>query len=156
VRVRFLLVVLAASVLPTVSSQGAKPMSTVAKGTFTVDIKPVVEPNTVEGVALGRMSLDKHFEGDLVGTGKGEMLSALTPLKGSAGYVAIERITGTLHGRSGSFVLQHKGTMDQGAQQLLITVVPGSGTGALAGITGNFKLNIVEGKHFYELEYSLP
>lgn len=131
-------------------------MSAVAKGTFTVDIKPVVEPNTFEGVALGRMSLDKRFEGDLIGTGKGEMLSALTPLKGSAGYVAIERITGTLHGRSGSFVLQHKGTMDQGAQQLSITVVPGSGTGALAGITGNFKLNIVDGKHFYELEYSLP
>lgn len=131
-------------------------MSAVAKGTFTVEMKPQAEPSTVEGVALGRMSLDKRFEGDLSGTGKGEMLTALTPVKGSAGYVAIERVSGTLHGRAGSFVFQHRGTMDQGAQQLSITVVPGSGTGALVGITGTFKLNIVDGKHNYEFEYSLP
>jgi hypothetical protein len=131
-------------------------MSMTAKGSFTVDMKPQGEPGVAEGVSLGRMSLDKRFEGDLAGTGKGEMLTALTPIKGSAGYVAIERVTGTLHGKSGSFVLQHSGTMDQGAQQLAITVVPGSGTGALAGIAGTFKLNIVQGKHFYELEYSLP
>jgi hypothetical protein len=131
-------------------------MSMTAKGSFTVDMKPQDEPGVAEGVSLGRMSLDKRFEGDLAGTGKGEMLTALTPIKGSAGYVAIERVTGTLHGKSGSFVLQHSGTMDQGAQQLAITVVPGSGTGALAGIAGTFKLNIVQGEHFYELEYSLP
>jgi len=131
-------------------------MSVIAKGTFTVEMKPQGEPITSEGVSLGHMSLDKRFEGDLVGTGKGEMLTALTPIKGSAGYVAIERVTGTLHGRSGSFVFQHTGTMDQGAQSLSITVVPGSGTAALAGIAGTFKLRIVEGTHRYEFEYSLP
>jgi hypothetical protein len=102
------------------------------------------------------MSLDKRFEGDLVATGAGEMLTALTPNPGSAGYVAIERVTGTLRGRSGSFVFQHSGTMDQGAQRLSITVVPGSGTGDLAGISGSFKINIAEGRHLYEFEYSLP
>lgn len=131
-------------------------MSVVAKGSFTVEMKPQAEPSTSEGVSLGRMSLDKRFEGDLAATGKGEMLTALTPVKGSAGYVAIERVTGTLHGRAGSFVFQHSGTMDQGAQSLSITVVPGSGTGALAGISGTFKLRIVDGKHLYEFEYSLP
>ena len=131
-------------------------MSAVAKGSFTVEMKPQVEAASVEGVNLGRMSLDKRFEGDLTATGKGEMLTALTPIRGSAGYVAIERVTGTLHGRSGSFVFQHAGTMDQGAQQLSITVVPDSGTGALVGIVGTFKLTIIDGKHFYEFEYSLP
>jgi len=131
-------------------------MPTLAQGNFTVEMKPQSEPNAAEGVTLGRMSLDKRFEGDLVATGKGEMLTALTPTKGSAGYVAIERVTGTLQGHSGGFVFQHSGTMDQGAQRLSITVVPGSGTGALAGISGTFKINITEGKHFYEFEYSLP
>jgi hypothetical protein len=137
-------------------AQGVSRMSAVAKGSFTVEMKPQVEPTSVEGVSLGRMSLDKRFEGDLTATGKGEMLTALTPVKGSAGYVAIERVTGSLHGRSGSFVFQHAGTMDQGAQQLSITVVPGSGTGALVGILGTFKLTMVEGQHLYEFEYSLP
>lgn len=131
-------------------------MPVVAKGSFTVEMKPQSGADTVDGVSLGRMSLDKKFEGDLVATGKGEMLTALTPVKGSAGYVAIERVTGTLHGRTGSFVFQHTGTMNQGAQQLSITVVPGSGTGALAGLAGTFRLNVVDGKHLYEFEYSLP
>jgi len=131
-------------------------MSSVAKGSFTVDVKPQSEPNLKDGVNLGRMSLDKRFDGDLTATGQGEMLTALTATKGSAGYVAIERVTGTLHGRSGSFVFQHTGTMNRGAQQLAITVVPDSGTGALAGISGTFKLDIVDGKHFYEFEYALP
>lgn len=131
-------------------------MPTLAKGTFTVEMKPETEPETAEGVSLGRMSLDKRFEGDLVATGKGEMLTALTPTKGSAGYVAIERVTGTLRGRSGSFVFQHSGIMDRGAQRLSITVVPGSGTGALAEISGTFKIDITEGQHFYEFEYALP
>jgi hypothetical protein len=153
---QLLAITLAALPSPAVFSQGASRMSAVAKGSFTVEMKPQAEPNAADGVSLGRMSLDKRFEGDLAATGKGEMLTALTPVKGSAGYVAIERVTGTLHGRTGSFVFQHTGTMDRGAQQLSITVVPGSGTGALAGITGTFKLSIVEGKHFYEFEYSLP
>lgn len=131
-------------------------MTHVAKGSFTVQMKPLDAPAAVDGVSTGRMSLEKRFEGDLDGTGRGEMLTALTPIKGSAGYVAIERFTGTLHGRAGSFVFQHSGTMNQGAQQLSITVVPGSGTGALAGILGVFKLTIVEGKHCYEFEYTLP
>ena len=131
-------------------------MSLLAKGTFTVELKPQSEPDTADGVSLGRMSLDKRFEGDLVASGKGEMLTALSPVKGSAGYVAIERVSGTLQGRSGSFVFQHSGTMDQGAQRLSISVVPGTGTGALTGITGTFKIDVVEGKHLYEFEYSLP
>lgn len=131
-------------------------VSAIAKGSFTVETKPQSEPDAHEGVTLGRMSLDKRFEGDLVATGRGEMLTALTSVKGSAGYVALERVTGTLQGRQGSFVFQHSGTMDRKAQQLSITVVPDSGTGELAGITGTFRLNIVAGKHFYEFEYSLP
>jgi hypothetical protein len=131
-------------------------MSAVAKGSFTVKMSPQSEPDVSDGVSRGRMSLDKLFEGDLAATGQGEMLTALTPVKGSAGYVAIERVTGTLSGRSGSFVFQHTGTMTRGAQQLAITVVPDSGTGALTGISGVFNLNIVDGKHFYEFEYSLP
>ena len=130
-------------------------MTSVAKGTFTVEMKPQAEPSVADGVSLGRMSLHKRFEGDLVATGQGEMLTALTPVKGSAGYVAIERVAGTLQGRSGNFVFQHSGTMDQGAQRLSITVVPGSGTGGLAGISGQFRITITEGQHFYEFEYAL-
>jgi hypothetical protein len=109
-------------------AQGNSRMTQIARGTFSVDMKPQSEPNAVDGVSLGRMSLNKKFEGELQGAGQGEMLTALTPIKGSAGYVAIERFTGTVHGRSGSFVFQHSGTMNQGAQQLSIAVVPGSGT----------------------------
>lgn len=131
-------------------------MTALATGSFTVAMKPLGEADTVEGVSLGRMSLDKQFDGDLVATGRGQMLTALTPQKGSAGYVAIERVTGTLHGRAGGFVFQHSGTMDQGAQSLSITVVPGSGSGALAGLAGSFHIEIVDGRHLYRFEYSLP
>ncbi|MFO1327901.1 MAG: DUF3224 domain-containing protein [Rubrivivax sp.] len=131
-------------------------MSNVASGHFTVELKPQGETSAVDGVSLGRMTLDKHFEGDLQGTGQGLMLTAMTPLKGSAGYVAIERFTGTLHGRAGSFVFQHSGTLDEGSQQLSITVVPASGTGALAGIRGRFTLRIVDGRHEYRFDYTLP
>lgn len=131
-------------------------MTRIARGTFSVEMKPHSAPEPVDGVSLGRMSLDKKFEGELEGTGQGEMLTALTPIKGSAGYVAIERFTGTLHGRSGSFVFQHSGTMNQGVPQLSIAVVPDSGTEALLGIAGTFTLNIVDGQHLYEFEYTLP
>ena len=131
-------------------------MNMIAKGSFEVELKPQAEPNVLDGVSLGRMSLAKRFAGDLVGTGQGEMLTALTPIKGSAGYVAIERFTGALQERHGSFVFQHTGTMNEGTQQLSITVVPGSGTGGLAGVSGLFKIDIVDGKHFYEFAYSLP
>ena len=131
-----------------------------ARGTFEVTLTPQGEnPNQsakTEGTSLGRMSLDKRFDGDLVGTGKGQMLTAMTDVAGSAGYVAIERVTGTLHGRTGSFVLQHTGTMNRGAPQLAITVVPDSGTGELTGIVGTFGIDIVDGKHFYHFEYTLP
>ena len=131
-------------------------MPAVAKGSFTVTITPEGEPDTVDGVSLGRMSLAKQFVGDLAGVGSGTMLSARGTTDGSAGYVAIERITGTLHGKTGSFVLQHGGTMLAGDQSLAITVVPGSGTSELAGLSGALTLTIVDGRHDYELEYSLP
>ena len=131
-------------------------MSSVATGRFSVEMKPLSDPSVADGVSLGRMALNKRFEGDLQGTGQGEMLTAMTPVKGSAGYVAIERFTGTLHGRAGSFVFQHSGTMHDGSQQLSITVVPASGTGALAGIRGSFTLRIVDGRHEYRFEYTLP
>lgn len=105
--------------------------------------------------SLGRMSIDKTFEGDLQGTSRGEMLTAMGSVKGSAVYVAIERVTGTIDGRSGTFVLAHRGTMTRGAQSLEITVVPDSGTGQLAGISGTMAITIVNGKHLYDLEYSL-
>lgn len=126
-----------------------------AKGTFEVKVVPQSEPEKGEGATLSRMSIDKQFHGDLEATSKGEMLSAMTGVKGSAGYVAIERVTGTLRGRSGSFVLQHNATMTRGTPQLNIIVVPDSGTGQLTGITGNMKINIVNGKHYYDFEYTL-
>lgn len=126
-----------------------------AQGTFTVQMTPQGEPDIADGLNLGHLSLAKTFAGDLVATSRGQMLTALTPIKGSAGYVAIERVTGTLHGRIGSFVFQHSGSMDHGAQRLTISVVADSGTGELAGIRGDFKITITDGQHFYEFEYSL-
>ena len=131
-------------------------MTTIAKGSFTVDMSPQGDSDTRDGVSLGRLSLRKRFEGDLEATGDGQMLTATTPAKGSAGYVAIERVTGTLSGRSGAFALQHTGTMDHGAQQLSISVVPDSGTGGLAGLSGALHIRIADGQHFYEFEYTLP
>ena len=125
-----------------------------ASGTFEVKVIPQVMDDKTDA-SLGRMSLDKQFHGDLEATGKGEMLSATTSVKGSAGYVAIERVSGKLHGRSGSFVLQHSGTMTRGEPQLTITVVPDSGTGKLVGLVGKMNINIVDGKHFYDFEYTL-
>jgi len=100
--------------------------------------------------------LDKTYQGDLQASAHGQMLSALTTTSGSAGYVAIEHVTGTLHGRSGSFVLQHSGLMQRGARQLVVTVVPDSGTGALSGLAGSLDIRISEGRHFYVLDYTLP
>ena len=127
-----------------------------AAGTFDVKLTPQPPEDKTEGSTLGRMSIDKQFHGDLEATSKGEMLSAMTAVKGSAGYVAIERISGTLQGRSGTFVLQHTGTMTRGEPLLTITVVPDSGTEQLAGLIGTMMINIVEGKHFYEFDYTLP
>lgn len=127
-----------------------------AIGPFEVKLNPLATYESSEGSLLGRMSIDKHFHGDLEATSKGEMLSAMTDVKGSAGYVAIERVSGTLDGRSGTFVLQHSATMTRGTPQLVITVVPDSGTDQLAGLTGTMAINIADGKHSYDFEYTLP
>jgi hypothetical protein len=124
-------------------------MTKQASGPFEVKLEPQPGDPTV-----GRMSIDKQFHGDLEATSKGQMLAISTEVKGSAGYVAMERVTGALEGRTGSFALQHSGTMTRGLPELLITVVPDSGTGELIGLTGKMKINIVEGKHSYEFEYS--
>ena len=126
-----------------------------ASGTFEVSVQPLEAPVAAAGASLGRMSLDKQFSGDLVATGQGQMLTAMSPTKGSAGYVAIERVSGRLGGREGSFVLQHSGTMDRGVPQLSVTVVPDSGTDALAGLSGRLTIDIVDGKHFYKFDYTL-
>lgn len=128
-----------------------------ASGRFEVKLVPQKPDNEAAVSAnLGRMSIDKKFSGDLEATSKGEMLSAMTEVKGSAGYVAIERVSGTLQGRTGTFVLQHTGTMTRGTPELGITVVPDSGTGQLVGLTGTMTIKIEEGKHFYEFDYALP
>jgi hypothetical protein len=101
------------------------------------------------------MSIDKQFHGDLEAVSYGQMLSAVTSVKGSAGYVAIEQVTGSLHGRSGAFVLQHSGAMTRGAPQLIVSVVPDSGTGELAGLSGTLTITIADGKHSYDFEYTL-
>ena len=131
-----------------------------ARGTFEVKMEPQpAGPETAavegSGTQLGRMLLHKRFSGELEGTGEGQMLTAVSDTPGSAGYVAIERFVGTLHGRAGSFVFQHSGSMNHGAQQLSISVVPGTGSGALAGIAGIFSLRIESGQHFYEFAYTL-
>lgn len=127
-----------------------------AKGPFDVKLapQPLAFDDSDEGAARGRMSLDKHFHGDLEAVSKGEMLSAMTATQGSAGYVAIEKVVGTLGGRRGTFVLQHFATMTRGAPRLEIVVVPDSGTGDLAGLVGTMHIVIAEGgKHFYEFDY---
>jgi hypothetical protein len=129
-----------------------------ATGTFEVKLQPL-ELHASTGDAaenLGRMSIDKQFHGDLEGASKGEMLTAATTVKGSAGYVAIERVAGKLNGRGGTFVLQHTGVMTRGAPQLTITVVPDSGTAELSGLTGSMSITIADGKHSYRFEYALP
>jgi hypothetical protein len=131
-------------------------MSSRANGLFEVKMSPAPLADAGADVTLGRMLIDKTFSGDLVGTSKGEMLMAGTAVKGSAGYVAIERVTGTLGGRSGSFVLQHSGTMNRGAPQLSVSVVPDSGTGQLAGLSGALAIIIADGQHRYEFDYTLP
>jgi hypothetical protein len=121
-----------------------------------VKVTPQPSDDKTDDATLGRMTIDKQIHGDLEATSKGQMLTAGTPVKGSAGYVAIERISGTLHGRTGTFVLQHTGTMTRGALQLSITVVPDSGTGQLAGLAGKMDIQIADGKHSYDFAYNLP
>jgi hypothetical protein len=131
-------------------------MTVQARGTFEVQLKPQPADDKAEEAILGRMSIDKQFHGDLEASSKGQMLTAGTGVEGSAGYVAIERVSGTLHGRSGGFVLQHSGTMARGAAQLSITVVPDSGTGQLVGLAGTMAITIADGTHAYDFAYTLP
>ena len=131
-------------------------MREVARGEFVVKLQPLEFEGQPDGSKIGRMSIDKTISGDLLATTKGQMLSAMTDVKGSAGYVAIEKVDGALRGKKGSFVLQHSGTMNQGQPSLLVTVVPDSGTEELEGLTGQFNINIAAGKHSYEFEYTLP
>jgi len=129
-----------------------------ASGTFDVTLTPQAADDNGggndNGLTVGRMTLDKQFNGDLVATSKGQMLAIGTKMKGSAGYVAMEWVSGILHGRSGRFALQHSGTMTRGAPTLSITVVPDSGTGELAGLAGLMTIEIVDGKHSYGFDYT--
>ena len=138
------------------ASQKDSPMTQHATGPFEVKTTPLDPAFKFDDNSLGRLSLDKQFHGDLEATSKGEMLTASSPVKGSGAYVAIERVSGTLHGRSGTFILQHSGTMAHGAFQLDIKVVPDSGTGQLEGLIGSMNIIIKDGKHSYDFAYTLP
>lgn len=127
-----------------------------AAGAFDVTVTPQPAEACVGDESIGRMALSKRFHGDLQATALGQMLATRTPTPGSAAYVALDRVTGSLHGRSGSFSLQHSGTMDRGAPTLDIMIVPDSGTAELSGISGRLRIRIEEGLHFYELDYELP
>ena len=124
-----------------------------ASGTFEVKLKP--QTDDAADPTVGRMSIEKQFHGDLEATSKGQMLAVQGDVKGSAGYVAIERVIGTLAGHTGTFALQHTGTMNRGVPEQSVTVVPDSGTGELAGLSGKMTIKVAEGKHFYEFEYEL-
>ena len=126
-------------------------MTNRASGTFEVKMSP-----QEADMSVGRMTIDKQFQGDLVGASKGQMLMASSDsVKNSAGYVAIEKVTGTLNGRRGSFYLQHNGVMTRGVGELTITVIPDSGTDQLVGLRGKMNIIIADGKHSYEFEYTL-
>lgn len=128
-----------------------------AAGAFEPTLTPAPLADEHADKTLGRMTLSKTFHGTLEATSRGEMLTAMTATKGSAGYVAIEQVTGILAGRSGTFTLQHSGIMDRGAPALTVTVVPDSATGALIGLTGTMTITIApDGKHTYDLAYTLP
>lgn len=135
-----------------------------AKGEFEVKATPQPLAGPADDAMLGRLTLVKTFKGDLTGTGNGQMLTAGTATEGSMAYVAIERVSGTIEGRHGTFVLVHRGVMTRGgsespgsgAPDFLVTVLPDSGTEQLAGLTGRLHITIAAGKHSYDLEYALP
>lgn len=127
----------------------------IIKATGPFDVK--MSPASAADAAVGRFTLDKKYHGDLVAIATGEMLTAMTTVKGSAGYVALEKVTGKLAGRTGTFHLQHHGIMNRGAPSLTITVVPDSGTGELTGLSGKMDISIAADRaHNYTFEYSLP
>jgi Protein of unknown function (DUF3224) len=131
-------------------------MTVHARGTFEVQLAPQPADAYSDATTMGRMTMDKQFSGDIVATSKGQMLTGMGNIKGSAAYVAMERVTGTVNGKRGSFVLHHTGVMANGAQSLAIVIAPDSGTDELAGIAGTLTL-VIEGKvHNYDLAYTLP
>jgi hypothetical protein len=130
-------------------------MTMSATGTFDVKLTPQPADAYADGATLGRMTIDKQFHGVLEGSSKGQMLTGMANVKGSAGYVAIERVTGALNGERGTFVLQHTGTMARGTPSLVITVVPDSGTDELAGLSGTMTIDVSAGQHSYTFHYTL-
>lgn len=138
------------------TAQKGAGMASHGSGTFEVKVKPLPNDEKVAGLTVGRMALDKEFKGDLEGTSKGEMMTADPGVQGSGGYVAIEHVSGTLRGRRGTFTLLHQGTMKGADFKLSIVVVPDSGTGQLAGLAGTMEIVIKDGKHLYEIDYTLP
>jgi hypothetical protein len=131
-------------------------VTVMARGMFDVKVKPLPSDDIADQALIGRMSIDKQFQGDIEGSSKGQMLATSTAVPGSAAYVALERVTGTLAGKRGSFSLQHSAWMADGSQGMTITVVPDSGTEELVGLTGTFRIIIADGKHSYEFDYVLP
>jgi hypothetical protein len=149
--------VAAAAVLqtPRTPMTATTPATVTVSGAFEVKMTP--QASVSESAQIGRFALDKTYHGDLEATAAGEMLAVMTGEKGSAGYVAVERVTGTLGGRRGTFALQHSATMNRGTPDLTITVIPDSGTDGLAGLTGRMQIRIEPGgKHFYDFTYTLP
>lgn len=153
------LLLILASIALASADQAAPPkgpaVTTHAAGTFDVKITPQKD-EAIGHATIGRMSIDKQYHGDLEGSGLGQMLAGMGEVKDSGAYVAIERVTGTLHGKKGSFAVHHLGLMERGAQRLAITVVPDSGTGELVGITGTMTIEIKGGAHYYTFDYTLP
>jgi hypothetical protein len=128
----------------------------IAKGEFEVNLAPLTLAHTgQDGIQLGRMSIAKTFRGDLAARSEGEMLTAGTPVAGSAGYVAVEQVAGTLEGRHGTFVLQHFGMLQRGEGRLIVEVVPDSGTGELQNLAGQMTIEIEDGRHLYKLDYTM-
>jgi hypothetical protein len=128
-----------------------------ASGALDVKVTPQKPDTQIARTAnLGRLTIDKQFHGDLEASAKGEMLAAQSEVKGSAGYVALERVTGKLRGRAGSFVLQHSATMKRGTPESTVTVVPDSGTGELAGLSGSMRIQVAaDGSHSYQFEFTI-
>ncbi|HET6930270.1 MAG TPA: DUF3224 domain-containing protein [Candidatus Acidoferrum sp.] len=151
-----LLLLLPICVIAPSAAQKEAPMPHHATGTFEVKLTPLDPAFKSDDNSIGRYSIDKQFHGALEATSKGEMLSGMGTVKGSGGYVAIERVTGTLDGRTGTFILQHNGTMQAGVFHLNVVVVPDSGTAQLTGLQGSMEIIIKDGKHSYDLTYTLP
>ena len=125
-------------------------------GTFDVKMQPEPGPDPAHGISFGRLRLDKQYQGELQATAQGLMLSAMAGTAGSAGYVAIEQVVGTLQGRQGSFVLMHRGVMNRGERELGISVVPDSGSEELVGLAGTLDIRVEGGQHFYDFDFTLP